>query len=113
MDEVLDELVGCLDHPVLPLLQWKEELSFVESRLPAGVCVCLCAASHSCAAVSCLHVRPHVYYLHRACQVDIKPLLRCDALLQLTVHTLIPPTLFACQVLPADWSRPPLSTRLP
>jgi len=36
VDDVLDELVGCLDHPALPLLQWKEELSFVESRLPSG-----------------------------------------------------------------------------
>jgi len=37
VDDVLDELVGCLDHPALPLLQWKEELSSVESRLPSGV----------------------------------------------------------------------------
>lgn len=36
VEEILDELVGCLDSKALPLLQWKEELSFVESRLPAG-----------------------------------------------------------------------------
>jgi hypothetical protein len=36
VDEVLDSLLDCLDHPALPLLQWKEEMSFVESRLPAG-----------------------------------------------------------------------------
>jgi acetyl-CoA carboxylase/biotin carboxylase 1 len=36
VDEVLNELLDCLDHPALPLLQWKEEMSFVESRLPAG-----------------------------------------------------------------------------
>jgi hypothetical protein len=34
VDEVLDELVQCLDHPALPLLQWNEEFSFVEKRLP-------------------------------------------------------------------------------
>jgi Acetyl-CoA carboxylase, central region len=37
VDEVLEELVTCLDHPALPLLQWNEEFSFVESRLPAGL----------------------------------------------------------------------------
>jgi len=37
VDEILEELVSCLDHPALPLLQWNEEFSFVESRLPNGV----------------------------------------------------------------------------
>lgn len=36
VEEILDELVGCLDHAALALLQWKEELSFVEGRLPTG-----------------------------------------------------------------------------
>jgi hypothetical protein len=35
--ETLDELVTCLDHPALPLLQWSEEYSFVEGRLPPGI----------------------------------------------------------------------------
>jgi hypothetical protein len=30
--ETLDELVACLDHPALPLLQWSDEYSFVEGR---------------------------------------------------------------------------------
>jgi hypothetical protein len=34
VDEVLDDMVQCLDHPALPLLQWNEEFSFVEKRLP-------------------------------------------------------------------------------
>lgn len=37
MDEILEELVSCLDHPALPLLQWNEEFSYVESRLPTGL----------------------------------------------------------------------------
>lgn len=37
IEEILDELVYCLDHPALPLLQWNEEFSFVESRLPSGL----------------------------------------------------------------------------
>jgi hypothetical protein len=36
VDEVLNELLECLDHPALPVLQWKDELSYVESRLPPG-----------------------------------------------------------------------------
>ena len=35
--ETLDELVACLDHPALPLLQWSEEYSFVEGRLPPAI----------------------------------------------------------------------------
>ncbi|KIY92626.1 biotin carboxylase [Monoraphidium neglectum] len=35
--ETLDELVACLDHPALPLLQWIEEYSFVEGRLPQAI----------------------------------------------------------------------------
>lgn len=37
MAETLDELVACLDHPALPLLQWSEEYSFVEGRLPPAI----------------------------------------------------------------------------
>lgn len=37
VDEILEELVACLDHPALPLLQWNEEFSYVESRLPTGL----------------------------------------------------------------------------
>jgi len=35
--ETLDELIACLDHPALPLLQWSEEYSFVEGRLPPAI----------------------------------------------------------------------------
>lgn len=37
VDDVLDELVLCLDSPGLPLLQWNEEFSFIENRLPSGL----------------------------------------------------------------------------
>lgn len=37
VDEILEELVSCLDHPALPLLQWNEEFSYVENRLPPGL----------------------------------------------------------------------------
>ncbi len=47
IDDILDELVGCLDHPALPLLQWSEEFSFVESRLPAKLAKQLEAVVHA------------------------------------------------------------------
>jgi hypothetical protein len=62
VEEILDELVGCLDHPALPLLQWKEELSFVESRLPSGALLqrfcsglgaCHGSVVFTCSALSC------------------------------------------------------------
>eukprot|EP00879_Flechtneria_rotunda_P003437 GHRR01003666.1.p1 GENE.GHRR01003666.1~~GHRR01003666.1.p1 ORF type:complete len:1583 (+),score=615.48 GHRR01003666.1:404-5152(+) len=37
VDDILEELVSCLDHPALPLLQWHQEFSFVESRMPPGL----------------------------------------------------------------------------
>lgn len=37
VDDILEELVSCLDHPALPVLQWNEEFSYVESRLPSGL----------------------------------------------------------------------------
>ncbi len=35
--EVMDTLVACLDHPALPLLQWREAWSGAAARLPADL----------------------------------------------------------------------------
>lgn len=44
MDTVVEDLLGCLDDPALPLLQWNEEYAVVQARLPSGLAVCLEAA---------------------------------------------------------------------
>ncbi|KAF6253758.1 carboxyl transferase domain-containing protein [Scenedesmus sp. NREL 46B-D3] len=37
VEDVLLELVECLDNPALSLLQWNEEFSYIEGRLPSGL----------------------------------------------------------------------------
>jgi acetyl-CoA carboxylase/biotin carboxylase 1 len=37
VEDVLLELVECLDNPALSLLQWNEEFSYIEGRLPPGL----------------------------------------------------------------------------
>jgi hypothetical protein len=68
VDEVLDELLVCLDHPALPLLQWRDELSFVESRLPAGVAAKLeqATADHEAALTSSTAFNAHSQFPGRA-----------------------------------------------
>jgi hypothetical protein len=49
--ETLDELVACLDHPALPLLQWSDEYSFVEGRW--GPARRTAAAAHQATTHAC------------------------------------------------------------
>lgn len=55
VEELVPELVACLDSPALALLQWEEELAVIRSRLPGD----LPAALDAVVAVHAAEVRAH------------------------------------------------------
>ena len=76
VDEVLDGLVDCLDQTALPLLQWNEEFSFVEKRLPEGLVQDMEVLVNEHAATDSFPGKLLVHLLRNAVQVRFNLVLR-------------------------------------
>lgn len=58
MDQVVEDLLSCLDDPALALLQWKEAFGVVQARAPpckAFVVVLLVPSPHTSYVCSAQH----------------------------------------------------------